>query len=194
MEITSTNMASYSEYPDSAPSFLKPHWYATYTCANHEKRVRDQLEQRSVESFLPLYETERRWKDRRMRLQLPLFPGYVFVRMTLADRWRVLQVPGVAKLVGFNGLPCALPEEDIQAIRSFLVHGYPVEPSPYLQVGRRARVKTGPLLGLEGIILRRKNRTRLVLTLELIMRSVAVEVDGTDLEPVDSRAVQSVLV
>jgi transcription antitermination factor NusG len=175
------------------PSLSEPRWYAAYTCANHEKRVRDQLEQRSVETLLPLYQTVRCWKDRRMRLQLPLFPGYVFVRMALADRLRVLQVPGVAQLVGFNGLPCPLPEKEIHAILNCLNPRYQIKPHPYLQVGRRARVKTGPLQGLVGIILRRKNRTSFVLSLDLIMRSMSVEVEGMELEPVDSRTTQSVL-
>src|SRR5271163_4904126 len=104
----------------------EPHWYVVHTSANHEKRVSEQFMYRGVEYFLPQYETVRRWKDRRMRLQLPLFPGYVFVRMTLGDRLRVLQVPGVARLVGFNGLPCALPEEEIQAVQNSLNCGYPV--------------------------------------------------------------------
>jgi len=172
-----------SEQAVTDPRFLVPRWYVAYTCANHEKRVREQLEQRSVESLLPLYETVRRWKDRRVRLQLPLFPGYVFVRMTLGDRLRVLQVPGVARLVGFNGLPCPLPDEEMHAIESCLNRPDQVKPHPYLQAGRRARVKTGPLQGLEGIIIRRKNRTRFVLSFNLIMRSVAVEVEEADLAP-----------
>src|SRR5271157_5605311 len=86
--------------PQSSVEYLEPHWYAAYTCANHEKRVALQLERRSLECFLPLYESVRRWKDRRVRLELPLFPGYVFVRLALRDRLQVLQVPGVARLVG----------------------------------------------------------------------------------------------
>ena len=160
---------------------IEPRWYAAYTHANHEKRVALQLSDRLVEHFLPLYESVHRWKDRRMKLQLPLFPGYLFVRLALRDRFQILQVPGVARLVGFNGLPCALPEEEIHAIQRCLDRGCQFEPHPYLQVGRRARVKQGPLQGLEGIVLRRKNRTRFVLSLELIMRSVVVEIEETDL-------------
>jgi transcription antitermination factor NusG len=192
MQIFSTNLQGHSECLDVAPAFLEPHWYAAYTSANHEKSAAIQLRQRSIEHFLPLYESLRRWKDRRTQLQLPLFPGYVFVRLALHDRLQVLQVPGIVRLVGFNGLPCALPEEDIEAIRNCLRRGYQVEPQPFLKVGRRVRVKTGPLQGLEGSILRVKNRTRFVLSFELIMRSVAVEVDGMELEPVDSRAIRSV--
>src|SRR6267378_7417179 len=86
-------------------AFLQPHWYAAYTRANHERRVADQMAEREVEHFLPEYESVRKWKDRKVRLQMPLFPGYVFVHLALNDRLRVLQVPGVAKLVSFGGLP-----------------------------------------------------------------------------------------
>src|SRR6266850_8408967 len=158
-------------YPDMAPSFFEPLWYAVYTIANHEKRVAQQLGQRSIEHLLPLYESVRHWKDRRVRLQMPLFPGYVFVRFALRDRLQVLQIPSVAHLVSFGGHPAPLPEEDIRVIQTCLNHGCPVEPHPYLQAGRRARVRSGPLQGMEGIILRRKNRTRFVLSFELIARS-----------------------
>jgi transcription antitermination factor NusG len=167
----------------SGPSFFEPLWYAIYTNANHEKRITQQLELRSIEHFLPLYESVRRWKDRRVRLQMPLFPGYVFVRLDLRDRLQLLQIPGVVQLVSFNGRPAPLPDEDIQTIQNCLGSGHQIEPYPYLQAGRRIRVKSGPLQGLEGIILRRKNKTRFVLSFELIMRSVAVEIDELDLVP-----------
>src|ERR1700693_6015046 len=94
--------------------YLEPHWSAAYTCANHEKRVTQQLEKRSVEHFLPLYESVRRWKDRRVRLHMPLFPGYVFVKLALRDQLQLLQIPGVVQLVSFNGRPAPLPQEDIE--------------------------------------------------------------------------------
>src|SRR5437016_1067366 len=95
----------------------EPRWFAAYTSANHEKRVALQVAQRSVEHFLPVYESLRQWKDRRMRVELPLFPGYVFVRLALRDRLRVLQVPGVVRLVGFNGVPSPLPDGEIESLR-----------------------------------------------------------------------------
>ena len=158
-------------------------WYAVYTCANHEKRVADQLACRSVEHFLPQYESVRRWKDRRVRLQLPLFPGYLFVHLAEQERLRVLQVPGVVRLVGFHGSPTPMPEEDLERIRQFLGQGWRAEPHPYLQTGRRARVVHGPLAGMEGIVLRRKNRSRLVVSFDLIHRSMAIETDEGDLAP-----------
>ena len=160
----------------------EPRWYAAYTSANHEKRVAQQLMQRSVEHFLPTYESVRRWKDRRKHLQLPLFPGYVFVHFALQDRLRVLQVPGVAKLVGFGGLPTALPEGEMEALRAGLAQGVRAEPHPYVQVGRRVRVTNGALTGIEGRVVRRKNRSRFVISLDLIQRSLAVEIDMAELE------------
>jgi transcription antitermination factor NusG len=163
-------------------AFFQPRWYAAYTRANHERRVADQLAEREVENFLPQYESLRRWKDRRVRLQMPLFPGYVFVHLALRNRLRVLQVPGVACLVSFAGRPVAVPEEEFASIRGFLNKGLRAEPYPYLEAGRRVRVRSGPLEGMEGIVLRRKSGCRLVISLELIQRAMAVDVDGADLE------------
>ncbi len=164
--------------------YCEPRWYAAYTSANHEKRVAEQLAARAVEHFLPSYTSVRRWKDRRVTLQLPLFPGYLFVYVELQHRLQVLQIPGVAKLVGFGGKPTPLPALEIDALRAGLASGVQVEPHPYLNVGRRARIKQGPLAGLEGILLRCKGNWRVVLSLDLIQRSVAVDVDASILEPV----------
>jgi len=159
-------------------------WYAAYTWAHHEKRVAQELAERGVHCFLPTYRSLRRWKDRRRELELALFPGYVFVRITLRDRLRVLQLPSVVHLVGAPGRPSPLPESEMDGLRQGLgsqVHG---EPHPYLKVGRRVRVVHGPLAGAEGILIRKKDRFRVVLSIDLIMRSVALEVDAADLEPV----------
>jgi transcription antitermination factor NusG len=163
--------------------FLKPHWYAAYTNANHEKRVAEQLMQRSVDHFLPLYASVRKWKDRRAKLALPLFPGYVFVQMALRDRLQVLQIPGVAHLVGFGGTPTALPEGEIEALRKSFGSGVRAEPHPFLTVGRRVRMKSGPFEGRHGILLRRRGNLRLVLSIDLIMRSVVIDVEAADVEP-----------
>src|SRR5437870_2014519 len=105
----------------------EPRWYAVYTCARHEKRVAAQLEQKTVESYLPLYNTVHRWKDRRAQVQLPLFPGYVFVRIALRERLKVLEVSGVVRLVGMQGRPAPLPEDEIVALRNGLDHQLRVE-------------------------------------------------------------------
>jgi len=163
--------------------YFEPHWYAAYTCANHEKGVAQQLERRSVECFLPLYESVRRWKDRRVRLQLPLFPGYVFVRLALRDRLQVLEIPSVVRLVGFDGHPTPLPVEDIETIRTCLARRQLVAPHRYVRRGQQVRLLSGPLEGLTGVVVRQKNSTRFIISLELLMRSVAVEIDSADFHP-----------
>ena len=162
---------------------LQSHWYAAHVCSRHEKQVARQLEERRVSCFLPVYRSVRRWKDRRKELDLVLFPGYVFVHLDLKDRLRVLQVPSVVRFVSFNGHPAALPDSEIEALNNGLAGGVRAEPHPYLKVGRRVRVKYGPLAGAQGILVRRKDKFRVVLSIDLIMRSVAVEVDEADVEP-----------
>jgi transcription antitermination factor NusG len=166
----------------------EPRWYAAHVRANHEKRVGEQLALRSVECFLPLYESVRHWKDRRVKLRLPLFPGYVLVRINLGDRLQVLQLPGVARLVGFNGSPTPLEDAEVNAFRSKLMGVLQAEPHPNLQVGRRTRVKRGPLEGFEGFLVKQKQKYRIVLSIDTISRSIAVEVDLADVEFVNARA------
>ena len=178
-----TQLNSGSELRILQAANCEKRWYAAYTSANHEKRVAEQLVVRDVEHFLPVYDSVRRWKDRRVTLQMPLFPGYVFVCMALRDRLQVQQVPGVAHLVGFDGTPAALPDEEIEALRASLASGVWAQPHPYLTVGRRVRLKSGPLAGIQGILLRRKGNFRVVISIELIQRSVAVDVDEVDLRP-----------
>jgi len=165
-------------------NFLEPQWFATYTRSRHEKTVAEHLSLRSVEFFLPIYETLRKWKNGRFKVQLPLFPGYVFVRIPLKERIRVLQVPGVVRLVSFKGVPVALPQTDIEAIRNALRTGIEAEPHPYLKVGSRVRIKSGPLEGLQGILLRKKGKPRVVVSVDLIMRSVAIDIDALEVEPI----------
>ena len=170
-----------------------PFWYAAYTCANHEKRAAEHLAGRGVEYFLPLYEAVHRWKDRRVRLKLPLFPGYVFVRVALAERLRVLQTPGVARLVGFGDTPAPLADADIEALRKGLQGRIQMQPHPYVRERQKLRILRGPLAGMEGTLLRRKGGLRLVLSIDLIMRSVVVDVDAEDICPIDSRDLWRVL-
>ena len=164
--------------------WTEQHWYAAYTCAHHEKRVAAELGAREVQHFLPLYSSVRRWKDRRVLLELPLFPGYIFVRLALRDRLRVVQIPSVVRLVGFNGLPTALPDTEMEIMRAGLSQSLRAEPHPFLTVGRRVRVTGGPFAGLEGILKRKKNNLRVVVSLELIQRSVVVDVDAADVRAV----------
>src|SRR5437879_7368863 len=164
-------------------SFAEQHWYAAYTRAQHEKTVAAELGMREVEHFLPLYGSVRRWKDRRVTLESPLFPGYVFVRLALRERLRVLQIPSVVRLVGFNGQPAALPDTEMEIMRSGLSQSSGAEPHPFLTVGRHVRITGGPFAGLEGVLRRKKSGMRVVVSLGLIQRSVAVDVDVADLRP-----------
>jgi transcription antitermination factor NusG len=163
--------------------YPQSHWYATYTRANHERCVADQFASRGVEHFLPQYESVRKWKDRRVRLQLPLFPGYVFVRLAPHDRLRILQIPSVVRVVSFNGSPTPIPDEEINILRAGLSRSAGAQPHPFLTVGRRVRIARGPFAGLEGILKRKKGNLRVIVSLELIQRSVAVDVDSPDVIP-----------
>jgi transcription antitermination factor NusG len=158
-------------------------WYALYTCSRHEKRVAAHLQERDFQCFLPLYQSVHRWKDRRVKVQLPWFPGYVFVHTSLEHRLQVLNVPGVVRFVAVNGHPAALPEDDLLRLRNGLDQGLRAQPHPYLKVGHRVRVRSGPLAGAEGILVRKKSDFRLIVSIDLIMRSIAVEVDAADVEP-----------
>jgi len=177
----STNSIRGLEYPSE---YLESHWYAACTSPRHEKKVAQQMEGNRIQHFLPLYRSVRRWKDRRKQLDLPLFPGYIFARFALRDRLQVLQLPGVVQLVGFSGKPAPLADVEIESLRSGLSGNLRVETHPYLKVGKRVRVRSGPMAGMEGIMVRRKEKFRVVLSIHLIQRSVAVEVDESEVEPV----------
>ena len=172
------------ETPDASKHAA--HWHAAYTTARHEKVVAQQLTERRVETFLPLYRSLHRWKDRRKLVELPLFPSYVFVRISPRDKLRVLQVSGVVHLVSFNGQLAELPETEINALRNGLEHDVYAEPYPYLRVGRRVRVVRGAMAGTEGLLVRKKDKYRVVISIDVLMRSVAVEIDGGDLQAVGS--------
>ncbi len=158
-------------------------WYAVSVRPRHEKLVTRHLEHQGVNYFLPVYRSVRHWKDRRKELEMALFPGYVFVNLNLRDRGGVLRTPGVVQFVTFQGQPAVVPDTEIRALESGLHAGLRLQPHPYLRQGARVRVKRGPLTGVEGIMVRRKERFRLVLSIDLIMRSVMFEVDEADVEP-----------
>jgi transcription antitermination factor NusG len=174
--------------PNCLPDMIcLPKWFAVHTSPRHEKRVEQHLSQRDVEHYLPLYRSLRKWRNGlKVTLDLPLFPGYIFVRIERTDRVRVLKVPGVLAIVsGAAGEMAPLPEGEVEALRSGL-HLRQAEPHPLLTVGQRVRIRSGALAGMEGVVVRKKNSLRVVLTMDLIMQSVAVEVDGEELEPLDS--------
>ena len=155
------------------------HWYAAYTLPRHEKAVAGRLLREEIETYLPLYWAVHRWNLRTVKVELPLFPGYVFVRMLITDRARVLAQPGVIRLVGSNGKAAALPDSEIETLRSTLAV-YRAEPFPFLTAGKKIRVRSGPFAGLEGRIIRRKGKIRLVASIDLIQRSILLELDAAE--------------
>jgi transcription antitermination factor NusG len=159
-------------------------WFALQMIARHEKRVAQHLSQREIECYLPLYRSERKWRDgSRVTLDLPLFPGYLFIRIRRNERGNVLAVPGALAVVGgTGGEPASLPDSTVDALRTGL-QLVPAQPHPPLTAGLRVRIRRGALTGFEGIVVRSKNSCRVILTLDHIMQSYAVEVGVDDLEP-----------
>ena len=159
-------------------------WFATYTTPRHEKVVARHLSGRHIESFLPLYTSVRRWKNGcRLPVQKPLFPGYVFVNIARRECVKVLQIPGVISIVSTGREPSALPTAEIESLRNALPVCQ-VEPHFYLVVGEKVRITGGSLAGMVGVLVRKKNHWRVVLTLDLIQQSVAVEIDSDQIEPI----------
>jgi transcription antitermination factor NusG len=165
-------------------AFVRPAWYAVYTASRCERRIAAQLTGFGVESYLPLLHEIHRWNKRNAEVDVPAFPGYVFARFALKDRDVIMRTSGVVYLVGFPaGVPTEIPSEEIEALRLGLLSGA-AAPCAFIARGARVRVRCGVLTGLEGILERRKERFRVVLSLSLLQRSVAVEVDERDLEEV----------
>lgn len=167
-------------------------WWVLYTRHQHEKTVAEMLSTKGFEVFLPLYESVRLWKDRRKMLTLPLFPCYVFVRGGIDRRLQVVTTPGVHMILFHGETVAIVPEDEIQAIRRAVEGPFRVEPHPFLKCGERVRVTRGSLEGVEGILVRKKNLYRLVLSVDMMAQSVAVEIDATDVEPVTARGLAGI--
>jgi transcription antitermination factor NusG len=161
--------------------YTQPRWYAVYTAPRHEKAVHEHFTMRDLPCYLPLYTAASRWKDRVAKVEMPLFPGYIFVHIALTERVPVLSTPGVLRLVGFNGRPAPLPQDEIEALQQSLAVRK-AEPYPYLSAGKRVRITAGPLQGLSGVVLRRKGQLRLIVSIDSIARSVALEVEAADVQ------------
>jgi transcription antitermination factor NusG len=158
-------------------------WYAVHTRSRHEKTIAARLDSQATETFLPLHRTRNTWKNGvHADVDLPLFPCYLFARIDIHDRLRLLQTPGVLGLAATTAHPTAIPNEDIELLRTATAK-LEAEPHPYLSCGDRVRIVAGALAGLEGILTRRKQEYRVVLSIEAIMRSIAVEVSEFDIEP-----------
>ena len=162
-------------------------WWALYTRHQHEKTVATMLSAKGFDVFLPLYESTRRWKDRSKMITLPLFPCYVFLRGGLSRRLHVVTTPGVHMVLLCGERVAIIPEAEIQAIRRAVEGPFRVEPHPFLKCGERVRVTRGSLEGVEGILVRKKNLYRLVLSVDMMAQSVAMEIDAADVEPVTTR-------
>lgn len=161
-------------------------WYAVYTRARHEKRVAAQFEEKNVCTFLPLLRQIRRWSDRRSVVEIPMFSSYAFVRIAQAidQRLKVLRTPGVLGFVGNERQGTPIPEEQIEGLRTAINEKIPCLPHPFITVGQRVRIRGGALHGVEGILMRTGSEQSLVISVELLHRSVSLRVEGYDIESV----------
>jgi transcriptional antiterminator NusG len=167
------------------------HWYAVHTRSNFEARVADQLSAKDIENYLPAYEEIHQWKDRKRKIQVPLFPGYMFVRIgeRTHARLQLLQTSGVVRIVGQGGKNEPVSDREVEATRTVLESNIRCFAHPFLREGAWVRVTRGPLKGVEGYLVRLKSQSRLVISVNVLSQSVAAEVDSCDVEPVRGTAV-----
>jgi transcriptional antiterminator NusG len=158
-------------------------WFALQVRARQEASVGEQLKGQGYERFLPFYKLRKRWSDRIKEIEAPLFPGYLFCRFNPHNRLPILKTPGVIQIVGFNNTPAAVDEVEILSIQRLVSSGVQHQPCPFLAVGDRVRISAGPLVGLEGLLTDIKGSRRLVLSVSLLQRSVAVEIDSAFITP-----------
>lgn len=164
-----------------------PSWYALYVISRHEQKVNDRLIRKNIETFLPLVEKWSRRKDRRKKIKVPLFPGYIFVRTTMTpyNHLEILKTDSVVKILGINGKPTPISDEQIHAIKALMKSGLPTMSFPYMKEGMRVRVVNGPLMGVEGFLIKiQPSKHRLILSIDLIKESTSVEIDELDVEPI----------
>ena len=159
-------------------------WFALYTRSRHEKKVAEVLQDKQIDIFLPLRNVISRWKDRRKEIQTPLFNGYVFVHTDLQNRLDVLKTPGVVRFVTDGHNPVPIPEDQIEAIQALVQSGIKFDPYPYLKKGMHITVKRGPLRGVEGILVAKRKKHLLVLSVDLIQQSTALEINISDTDVV----------
>ena len=186
--LSSVKSQPHSGHDSSQAGGHQLRWYAVFTLTHHEKRVWAQCTERQIESFLPTYKVKHRWKNRcSVQVELPLFPGYSFVRIDPRTRGQVLRLPGVISIVSSGRYPAPIPDEDMNSLREgLLVHQ--MKPHSKLAIGCRVRICKGPMAGAVGILERDKNGFRVVLRLEMLARSVSVEVGVSEIEPCETRA------
>jgi transcription antitermination factor NusG len=160
-----------------------PHWFAIWTRSRHEQTVREELELRGIEAFLPTITKWSRWKDRKKKIDWPLFPGYCFARFAPESRLPVLKCNGVVSIVSFNGEPAPIPEQEIDSLRLLVATDLAYDPCPLIREGMMVEVVHGPLRGIIGRLVRKGSHARLVLAVDLIGQAVSVEVDAADVKP-----------
>jgi transcription antitermination factor NusG len=158
-------------------------WFALQVRSQREGSVADHLDGKGYELFLPLYKCRKRWSDRVKEVEAPLFPGYLFCRFDPYDRLPVLKTPWVLQIVGFNNAPAPVDEEEISAVRTLVSSGVPTQPWPFVEIGDRVRIEGGPFHGVVGILSQFKDHRRLVVSITLLQRSVAVEIDSAMVTP-----------
>ena len=159
-------------------------WYALYTRSRHEKFVNQELQKKGIETFLPLRHLTRHWSDRVKKIEEPIFSGYLFVRTSLENRLEILQTRGSVRFVSFNSTPVPISEKELGAVRRFVEEKISIDPYPYLTKGDRVYVRSGPLRGVEGFIVRKDKHTRLVISLDLLFQSVSLAIDEALVEKI----------
>jgi transcription antitermination factor NusG len=169
--------------PESIDALSAFQWFAIWTRSRHEQTVRSQLEQKAIESFLPTVSKWSRWKDRRKRIDWPLFPGYCFARFDARARLEVLKCAGVVSIVSIDGEPAPIPEREIASIRRLVESELAYDPCPLIHEGDMVEVTHGPLRGIVGRLVRKNDKARLLLTVDLIGQAVSAEVDAADVRP-----------
>ena len=179
---------SASSFPDPPQEIAPPplQWYALYTRSRFEKKLLCELASRQVEVFLPMREILSLWKDRKKKIWVPLFPGYIFVNHadTPENRYRILNIPGAVRFVSVCGRSYPVPEEQIMAIRRFLETSMSFDPYPYVKTGTTVEVISGPLKGIRGILVEKRDKFRFILQVDLIRQAISVEIDALDIRPI----------
>jgi transcriptional antiterminator NusG len=161
-------------------------WFALRVRSNYERITVSHLRERGYEEFAPAYKSERRWSDRTKQIDQFLFPGYIFCRFNPSERLPILTAPGVVDVVGFGRMPEPIPHAEIERVRRMVDSGLLVTPYPYVQVGQAVLIERGPLSGLEGILVEVKGKVRLVVSINLLQRSVSAEVDRHSIRPIQT--------
>jgi transcription termination/antitermination protein NusG len=172
--------------PVQVPALESRSWYALLTQARHEKMVAHRLQERGISAFLPLVTEVRQWRRRKRKVELPLFSCYVFAKLlpTNEDRLRSLRIDGVFSLVGPKGVGTPIPDDQIEAVQRLVEGNLPWGSHPFLKIGQRVRIRSGALDGLEGILVSRSGESTLIVSIDAIQRSLAVRIEGYDVEPV----------